>query len=251
MITYAKLGRMGRFANGIFQIAGTIGVATKKGYDFSFPYWMNHDHKGQFGSTEDIDVQKWFINPLPLCDDPDRFPERWVHWGFHGFDIPDNHSLCGHFQAPRYFSHCMDLIRFYFKMKDEPEPNDYCAIHYRAGDYENDQAGYHPRCTKEYYWKAMAHFPQQQKYIIFSDSHEEARQMFYGINCTFADGNYLEDFRLMKTCKDFIIANSSYSLMPAILGEHPDKKIVCPSRWFGEVAGINGNDCYPENSIVI
>ena len=67
----------------------------------------------------------------------------------------------------------------------------------------------------------------------------------------FADGNYLEDFRLMKTCKDFIIANSSYSLMPAILAEHPDKKIVCPSRWFGEIAGINGNDCYPENSIVI
>jgi hypothetical protein len=248
MITFRQLGRYGRFANGLFQIAGTIGIATKKGYSYAFPKWVNHDHRN-FSETEEIDVQKYFVNELPYADDLERFPEMFIHWGYHGFDIPDNHSLVGHFQAPRYFAHCMDAIRYYFRMKDEPEQNEFIAIHLRGKDYYEGADNYHPQCTKEYYDKAMALFPGE-KFLIFTDDREAAAKRFEGIE--YAEGNYIEDFRLMKRCKSFITSNSSYSLMAALLGEHPEKIIVCPSLWFGtQAGGMTGNDCYPENAIVI
>lgn len=251
MITFRNLGRLGRFANGMFQIAGTIGVAIANGYKFAFPEWKNYDHRDRFGITEDIEVQKYFVNPLPVGEDLERFPEQWVHWGFHGLSFRDNISLNGHFQSPKYFNHCIDLVRHYFTMKDEPEQNDYVAIHYRAGDYIDDPNAYHPRCSKEYYEKAMASFPNG-KFILFSDDAEYFANMMGDRYTYFVYAfDYIESFKKMKRCKSFITANSSYSLMAAILGNHPEKKIVCPSRWFGPVAGITGDDCYPENAIVI
>jgi len=251
MITFRNLGRLGRFANGMFQIAGTIGIAKANGYDFCFPEWKNYDNEN-FTPGEDIDVQRHFVNPLPVGEDLGRFREVWVNWGYHGLQWPDNISLNGHFQSPKYFMHCIDTIRNYFRMKDEPEQNDYVAIHYRAGDYVDDPNAYHPRCSKEYYEKAMAMFPDA-KFKVFTDDINSAVNIF-GINpelYTSVKSSYIDDFRLMKRCKSFICANSSYSMMAAILGEHPEKKIVCPKLWFGPVAGINGDDCYPENAIVI
>jgi hypothetical protein len=58
----------------------------------------------------------------------------------------------------------------------------------------------------------------------------------------------------MKRCKSFITANSSFSFMAALLGDHPDKKIIMPSRWFGPqmpAMGFTTDDIYPEGAIVI
>jgi hypothetical protein len=253
MLTFGNLGRLGRFANGMFQVASTIGIATKNGYDYGFPPWFNYDHKDRFGSSEDIDLQKYFINPLPICEDPGRYPERWVNWGFHGFGIPDNVSLNGHMQSPRYFNHCLPLIKNYFRMKDEPEQNNFVAIHYRAGDYQEGKESYHPRQPKEYYEKAMALFPKGTMFCIFSDAPmlDVITKLPIGV-FVWPDGDYIQQFRFMKRCKHFITANSSYSLMAAILGDHPEKKIICPKLWFGEAAGgLDATDCYPENAIIL
>lgn len=259
MITFKNLGCLGRFANGMFQIAGTIGIAKANGYDFCFPEWKNYDH-GNFAPGEEIDVQKYFVNPLPVGEDLGRFPDQWVNWGYHGLKWPDNISLNGHFQSPKYFMHCIETVRHYFRMKDEPEQNDYVAVHFRAGDYVDDPNAYHPRCTKEYYEKAMALFPDDTIFVVFSDNNDEWMKiqnsfMFPRKSCEIKivdrGLDYINSFKLMKRCKSFICANSSYSLMAAILGEHPEKKIVCPKVWFGPVAGISGDDCYPENAIVI
>lgn len=254
MITFANLGRLGRFTNGMFQIAGTIGIAKANGYDFSFPEWKNYDHRDRFGSNEDIDVQKYFVNPLPVCEDPGKFPSRWVDWGYHGLNFPDNISLNGHFQAPKYFMHCIDTVKHYFRMKDEPNQNEMVAIHYRAGDYTEGKDTYHPRCSWPYYSAAIKQFPEGTEFKVFSDDYDYAVQMFKHIdNVCFSpkENDYIQDFKQMKICKSFITANSSFSLMAAILGDHPEKKIVCPKLWFGAVAGINGDDCYPENAIVL
>ena len=251
MLTFGKLGRYGRFANGLFQIASTIGIAVKNGYQYGFPRWQNYDHRN-FNETEDIDVQKYFVNELPLLEDIERYPERFIHWGYHGFDVPDNHSLVGHMQAPRYFMHCIDTIRHYFRMKDEPEQNDYVAIHFRGKDYYAGKENYHPQCTREYYQKAAALFPDGTQFVIFTDDKEGWEKLGIGGNVS-SGADYIQDFKLMKRCKSFITSNSSYSLMAAILGEHPDKKIICPSIWFGDAAGphMTGQDCYPEGAIVI
>jgi hypothetical protein len=252
VLTFLALGSYGRFGNQLFQIASTIGIAIKSGQPFGFPAWINYDHRDRFGSSEDIDVQKYFVNPLPeLLDVPYR--EQFIQWGYHNVYFPDgNWNLQGHMQSDKYFLHCIDTVRYYLKMKDELEENNCVAIHYRAGDYIDDQNAYHPRCSKEYYKEAMAMFPGAE-FLIFSDNPKEAWEKIseFGKCRVAITANYLEDFKYMKSCKHFICANSSFSVMAAILANQEGKKVVCPKRWFGPVAGISGDDIYPQNSIVI
>lgn len=262
MLTFSALGRYGRFANGLFQIAGTIGLAVKHGYAFGFPEWKNHDHKNRFGSSEDIDLQKYFVNPLPRFDGLLRdFP---VQWGYHDHlmqpgGLPDNVSLSGHFQSEKYFKHCLPLVMHYFTMKDEGVLQDSVAVHIRRGDYDN---AYHTRIGKEYYLEAIKLFPDYTKFTVFSDDQTAATEMFqdlgWGRHFTFYYNfghSYIEDFRHMKMCRGFICANSSYSLMAAILSEAPDKKIICPSNWFGPAWGPAyrdmAKDIYPEGAIIL
>ena len=192
MLTVCNLGRVGRFGNQLFQIAGVIGIATRNGYNYGFEPWKNYDHKHVFGAEDDINVQDWFIKPLPFLDDVTRFPQWNIPWGYYPpMMVPDNVSIFGHMQSERYFAHCIDLIRGYFTMKDEPDQNDFVAIHYRAGDYEADYDGYHPRQPISYYKDGMAHFSQHQRYMVFSDDQLEARRMFSGINAKRYEDNLI------------------------------------------------------------
>jgi hypothetical protein len=64
--------------------------------------------------------------------------------------------------------------------------------------------------------------------------------------------DYMGDFSFMKNCKSFICANSSFSHMAALLGTHPEKKIVMPRHWFGSQAGgLNFDSLYPLNAIIL
>lgn len=209
IVTFAKLGRMGRLCNGAFQIASTIGVARKNGFDFAFPLWRNHDGLN-FESEIDIDVYKRFVNPLPLYEGPE-LPECWVDWGYRDIALTESVSLCGHMQSEKYFAHAISEVRWYMRMKDEPLQNDYVAIHWRAKDY-NTEIGYHPRMGMDYYGQAM-HRMRGEKFLVFSDDIPAAKQMF-GNGVEYSEGrDYIDDFRLLKTCKSFIIANSSFSAM--------------------------------------
>ena len=74
-----------------------------------------------------------------------------------------------------------------------------------------------------------------------------------GIRLEVANGkDYIEDFRSMKSCRHFIIGNSSYGAMAAILGEAKDKRVIAPSPWFGpKHTNITGNDIYCDDWTVI
>jgi hypothetical protein len=239
-VTFAALGKYGRAANAFYQVASTIGIARRNNFDFAFPLLINHHHRDAFGSKEDCDMYKHFVNSLPLYDGPE-LPDRFVDWGYHDIVLTESVSLLGHMQSTKYFQHCLDEVRWYFRMKDEPLQNDYVAVHVRLGDYDN---AYHPRLDTSYYGPAMVQFPGA-KFLIFSDETETAKQMF-GDKVEYSEGrDYLEDFKLMKTCKDFIIGNSSYSAFAAVLGEDPEKRVVAPRPWFGErYTNITGEDIY-------
>lgn len=250
MIIYSQLGYYGRFANALYQIAGTIGIAIKSGQPFGFPKFINHDHKDRFGSTEEIECYKFFENELPQVIDGIYYNPKFIGWGYHEVILPqDNWDISGHLQSPKFFSHCIDTVRFYMTMKGEVK-NDYCAIHYRGGDYIDDPNAYHPRCTKKYYEEAVSRIPES-KFLVFSDDKEAAKMVFDFIDYEFSEGDYLEDFKVMKSCKHFICANSSFSAFAATMADQPGKVVVAPKKWFGDVAGINGNDIYESNWIVI
>ena len=258
MITCSALGRYGRFGNALFQIAAVIGIARKSGQPFGFPPFVNWDHKERFGSTEDIELDKYFVNPLPRLADAGVLPfqKKEYPWGYHDIYLPTGSwDLSGHFQSEKYFKHCIDLVRHYFRMTDEFSPQDVCAVHVRLGDYDDN---YHTRLTADYYKLAMSLFPVDQKFVIFSDDPVGAFEITKdlrpnGFIYQSMQQGYIDDFKLMKACKHFITGNSSYSLMAAILGDHPEKKIVCPKNWFGPAwtTPMETKDLYPENAIVI
>jgi hypothetical protein len=240
VLTFSRLGRYGRFGNQLYQIAGTCGIARRVGFDWAMPEWKNWDGLN-FESGLEIDVQQYFVNPLPRYDGP-PLPELGVPWGYHDVRPTRSSDLLGHFQSQKYFDHCLDELRWYFTMREEPPLNDYAAIHVRLGDY-GEQASpqhpqgnpYHPRMNMSYYGPAFAEFPRDQKYLVFSDGIEECKQMFSESPLIeYSEGRtYFEDFRLMKRCRHFVISNSSFSAMAAVLGEAPDKKVVAPAPWFG------------------
>lgn len=255
MITAKSIseGRLGRFANTAFTLAGTIGIAVKNGQPYGFGRWRTVDN-AMFGDPVD-DIEDHLVNELPrVIDVP--YIDIPYHWDYREYNIPTgNYNIQSHLQDPRYFAHCMPLIRETMRFKDEPPQSDHVAIHYRAGDYIDDPDAYHPRQPSEYYRQAMAHFPPGTHFSIFSDDIEEATQRIpHRADCNhsyFSGDNYIQDFIYMKRCKSFIIANSSFSLMAAILGEHPDKKIVAPKLWFGRLANGLQFVGYPEGAVII
>lgn len=251
-LTNLSIGNYGRFANGAYQVAAVIGIARRNGLMPVFPLWRNTWHRDAFGSTEDIEIHRHLVNPLPSIPDGLKFQDRAIDWGYHDIDLPaGNWNITGHFQSSRYFAHCLEEVRWQLRMKDELPQNERVAIHIRLGDYDN---GYHPRLDARYYAPAIAMFPDD-KFLVFSDDLVGASGRLInelGDHFDFATGNYIEDFALMKRCKSFIIGNSSYSAMAAVLGEHPDKRVVAPRPWFGpKYTGITGEDVYEPDWTVV
>lgn len=241
MLTFNSLGKYGRLGNQMFQIASTIGIAKHNGYDYGFPNWINWDAFDRFGTTENINVFEYFVNQLPRCNV--ELPDRFIHWGFNGFLIPDNCSLSGHMQSEKYFKHCKELIRETFRMKYEYEKNDYTAVHIRMGDYGDD---YHPICQLDYYENAFNVLPGP--YLVFSDDIVKAKEMFLNMETMFYDGDTMDSFKMMKSCKNHIISNSTYSWWAAWLA---GGKVVAPKLWFGDAAQLGTDDIYAEGWIVL
>jgi hypothetical protein len=258
MITSKSLstGGLGRFGNQMFTIAGCIGIALKSGQPYAFPEWITKDNE-IFGQKPD-NINDYLVKPLPPLADWSNFLDYGYFWGYKDVYLPiGNWSIDAHMQSEKFFKHCLPLIRETFTFKDEPEQNDYVAIHYRAGDYIDDPNAQHPRCGVSYYMDALIELGRPEDVLIFSDDKLYAKAFFsyfLGDQVNIVDtGSYINDFKLMKKCKSFITANSSFSLMAAILGDHPEKKIVCPRRWFGSQMPpeFNTDDIYPENAIIL
>lgn len=254
MITSLAIGTggLGRFGNNCFTIAGCIGIALRSGQSWGFPEWVTHDN-AIFGSKPD-NINNHLVKPLPMVDDR-TFQQYGYFWGYKDIYLPEGAwSIDAHMQSEKFFKDHLWYIRDVFRFKDEPPQNDYVAIHYRAGDYTEGADGHHPRCTREYYEAAMKLFPDDF-FVVFTDDLKAAINIFgpEDRDLQYHHASYIDDFKLMKRCYSFITANSSFSLFAAILGEHPDKKIVCPRQWFGKSMPpeFGTDDIYPENAIII
>ncbi len=247
-------GGLGRMGNQLFTIAGVIGIAVRSGQSYGFPKWINQDN-AIFGLPVQ-EMDQFFVNPLPQWVDV-PFQDYGYFWGYRDVVLPTgNWNIDAHMQSDKFFLHCIDRIREQFRMKDEFSPVDGVALHIRFGDYIDHPDAQHPVCSKEYYEQAVALFPDD-KISVFSDDMEKAMQLLPQDNGKYyfprTDKGYIQDFKFMKAHKHFITANSSFSSMAAILGEHPEKKVIMPRRWFGSQmpAEFGTEDIYHQNAIVI
>lgn len=87
--------------------------------------------------------------------------------------------------------------------------------------------------------KALKRRLKNPHIFVFSDDMEFAKTHFLnsidtnGIELDFIDsGSTIEDFCLMQSCKNAIIANSTFSWWAAYLIDNADKIVAIPSRFF-------------------
>jgi len=260
-VTFSKLGHLGRLGNQLFQVAATIGIASKHHCEFRLPPWrFANCFNGPFPTSQEADLS------TAICYQEESFT----------FTMPrltQSADLRGFFQSEKYFLHCHEEIqqrlsphaslpRYCHEKYGRIFKERACSIHVRRGDYVN-----HPYftdlCQGNYYEQAMSKFPRDSLFLVFSDDIAFCKTRFIGENFFFVSGeNQVTDLCLMSMCQSHIIANSSFSWWGAWLNPSLTKTVIAPRNWFaGEYADstipfragvphrgfLNTSDLIPEN----
>lgn len=235
----------GGTGNQFFQIAAAIGHAERMGTTYNLEFQHAIHYEGPFHNAEKNGA-------LP------QFKENGYE--YKPIDLKMDLSLFGYYQSERYFENVADEIRR--KFTPAPIVRDYCdrkykhicegatAIHVRRGDYL-ELSEYHFNLGAIYYTQAMKLIlgEHTSKLVVFSDDPEFCATKFH--TATLIHEDEIKDLYIMSLCKNFIIANSSYSWWAAWLGEKGGVTIA-PRTWFGpKKAHLDTKDLYCKNWIVI
>lgn len=179
--------------------------------------------------------------------------------GYKLIEIADDRYYQGYWQSYKYFDESIIQKNFIFvkslsgknydlKKHIEMEPEKYCCIHIRRGDYLT--SGYklfRDISTTKYYANAIdavISIDSSIKFLVFSDDINWVRNNIQIPNAQYIYWNnginsYI-DMQLMSLCKYIIIANSTFSWWAAYLNPRKiDKYIFTPDEWFN---GISVND---------
>tara|TARA_R110000824_G_scaffold72893_5_gene185741 strand:+ start:3307 stop:4083 length:777 start_codon:yes stop_codon:yes gene_type:complete len=180
----------------------------------------------------------------------------------HSFDeIPyyeDNLFLDGYFQSEKYFKNykkelrelfSLDYTKILFFLDSLPQNKDMTSIHVRRGDYLKFP-GIHDTCSLEYYKNAMD-IIGDNNFIIVSDDIEWCKENIKGENIYYSPfTDEIDDLLLISSCKNKIIANSSFSWWGGYLST-VTSKVIAPKKWFGVSGPKEQSDIIPSNWIKI
>ena len=170
---------------------------------------------------------------------------------FEYYSISERYSyLIGCWQNLQYFGDIREYLTkeiHFFKVLNEKQKKyleiirseNSVAVHVRHGDYLQNQDLY-VIPDAAYYKSAMDYFEREYvtcKFYVFSDDMEWCKKnLDKRGNCVFVDESISisdqVDFELMRNCKGFVIANSSFSWWASWLSEREDKKMIAPKEWF-------------------
>ena len=247
MIGLNYLGKMGQLGNQMFQYAALKGIARNRGLDFIIP---NHSEAIQdsLGNTLRIELFEPFnikSNNYGLLETNEYVQEAHFHFDEDLYNnCPDNCSLFGYFQSPKYFLNIREEIIKDFKFKKQiidecksilKQFDNPIALHIRRGDFLINSANHH-NLPMSYYENALDRFDDDRQVVIFSDDPEWCfeQKLFNDDRFLVSQSNSpYHDLYLMTQCADFIIANSTYSWWGAWLCMNPFKEVIYPNRWFG------------------
>jgi len=170
-----------------------------------------------------------------------------------GVFLRDDIYLDGYWQNEEYFCDIRDEILKDFSVKEnntlkvkeyleQINNTNSVSIHIRRGDYSK-----HPEIgilDISYYIDAINFINTKIKnptFYIFSNDIEWCKSNFDFIgNKVFICDTKTEvdDMTLMRNCKHYIVANSSFSWWSAWLNENEDKIVIAPKKWMA----INPNN---------
>jgi len=169
-------------------------------------------------------------------------------------NLPNNSYLNWYWFSYKYFDNFeKDILKIFDIKKNltleninilENIKKDYLntvSIHIRRWDYIkcNSDKLWEWLWSTDYYKKAMEYTNSKlknPKYIIFSDDIKWVKEnLQLSKNVIYIENNvwkWYEDLRLMYSCANHIIANSTFSWWGAYLGKNKNKIIIAPNKWF-------------------
>ena len=92
-------------------------------------------------------------------------------------------------------------------------------------------------CTPEYFEKAIDEIDkrvEEPQFVVFSDDVDWCKKnMKFPKETVFESGNdpIWEKIRLMYSCKNFIISNSTFSWWAQFLSRNQKKVVIAPKEW--------------------
>lgn len=186
------------------------------------------------------------------------FPKNKHYWleqveGCYDAGVYDarNCVYIGYWQSELYFQNVKEKLKINFQFEFGEKKlqeiisllkrEDYTSIHVRRGDYLDNESVFGGICTINYYEKSIKYILDEDssaKFMVFSndiawvkDNIDLPEKTMYIENSLFENYRDWYDMCLMATCKNNIIANSSFSWWGAWLNSNPDKIVIAPSRW--------------------
>jgi len=147
--------------------------------------------------------------------------------------IKDFTLVDGEFQGQKYFEHHLDKIREWLKVEPLDLPDDLCIIGFRGGEYVGVKDLF---LTKDYWDNAiemMREINPNIRFEVHTDDPKEAQRFFPDFPIIHNVGI---NWRSVRYAKYLIIANSSFYILPALLGDA--KKIIAPKFWARRNIGV-------------
>lgn len=179
----------------------------------------------------------------------------------HCYDqLPEVDSLTieGYFQSEKYWHGYKEQIAEALGFVHKPEP--YVAVHIRRGDYLKYPDQF-PVMPMEYYMQAIGKMVEfgYNYFKFYSDDPQWCVQSFGAFNFNGARIEFapkreaLTDMIGMYNAIAYVLANSTFSLFPALLrSDNPIVIAPAEDRWFGSKAKhIETCDLMPERFIKI
>ena len=281
MISYNRLGSNGRFGNQMFQYAALRGIASNVKHDFCIPP-PDHTGDSDYALFQCFDMSSVSTENFGYLNTQTNLSAGQFHFNQQLWDnCPDNVNLHDYFQTEKYFTNVADIIKQDFTFKNDIKsrcqyvidslPSQKVSIHIRRGDYVN-QPENHPALPIRYYQAAIAHYPIDCTFLVFSDDIDWVKdqqifaddrfklietRMKYTHTAATNDGQQSSlvpffDLYMMSQCDGAIIANSSFSWWGAWLIKSPGLPIIAPMPWFGSnLSNHNMQDLIPSRWAVI
>ena len=137
----------------------------------------------------------------------------------------------GEFQGEEDFIHHLDKVKEWLKVEPLDMPDDLCVINFRGGEY----VGVSSLFLGEEYWQQAISLMRMKhpniRFEVHTDDPVTAEQFF-----DFPIVNDIAtNWRAIRYAKHLIISNSSFAILPALLGDAD--VIFAPKYWAGHNKG--------------
>jgi len=286
MITFHKLGELGRLGNQLFQYAALKGLGLRNGYDVVIPNPQTMNWHGQTCLLDQFNIESAYLDDENISQIQYMYSEpNWNKYDPTFFEIPDGSTIEGFFQSTFYFEGFEEQIKkeltpkselveqnreFINKIKSENEGYEIVSVHVRRGDnMTNGQTGliqaFEPGGMYEQYFNnAKKVFEGKKvKFLVFTGGQrfnednstdvEWCKNFFNGDEFLFSEGQpQIDDFCRIMLCDHNILSHaSSFGWWAAYVNSNPNKIVVAPEYYHPDEPGLKRDKFYPTEFVQV